>query len=106
MSEQFLRMRDVAARFHKSKRWLKGYLRQHPFDRDGKPFYRLAGRSKLFTEADVLRLFESFPAPAEPAWMIRQQRGQPAAPDRSSRNSYAEAVAKIDEWKKNKRKAK
>jgi len=105
MSEQFLRIRDVAARFHKSRRWLKSYLRQNPFDRDGKPFYRRAGRSKLFTEADVLRLFESFPAPEEPAWMIRQRRAEPTAPERSSRNSYAEAVAKIDEWKRKKRKA-
>jgi hypothetical protein len=66
MSE-YLKLNQVAARLHKSGRWLQDYLRQNPCDQTGKPFYRLAGRSRLFTEADITRIYESLPAPEEPA---------------------------------------
>jgi integrase len=48
---------DVAARLHKSPRWLQGYLREQPFG-------RMARRTRLFTESDILALIESLPCPS------------------------------------------
>jgi hypothetical protein len=48
---------DVAARLHKSPRWLQCYLRERPFG-------RMAGRTRLFTESDILALIESLPCPS------------------------------------------
>src|SRR5215470_8683489 len=56
MTATFLTLSDVAARLHKSRRWVQDFLRTHPY-------YRLAGRTKLFTESDVLRLYEAMPSP-------------------------------------------
>jgi hypothetical protein len=47
---------DVATRLHKSPRWLQCYLRERPFG-------RMAGRTRLFTESDILALIESLPCP-------------------------------------------
>jgi hypothetical protein len=50
-------MDEVAQRLHKSRRWLQDFVRDHPF-------YRLAGRTKLFTEGDIARLVEALPCPS------------------------------------------
>jgi len=42
---------QAARRLHKSRRWLQDFIRDHPY-------YRLAGRTKLFTELDILKLIE------------------------------------------------
>lgn len=66
--EEVLIIRDVAKRLHKSERWLRDWLSRHPQDVHGRPFYRLAGRTKLFTSADVARILEALPCPqARPA---------------------------------------
>jgi hypothetical protein len=50
-------MNEVAARLRKSRRWLDDYLKSHPY-------YRLAGRTKVFTEGDISRLIEALPCPS------------------------------------------
>jgi hypothetical protein len=45
---------EVALRFRVSRRVLQAHLRTNPH-------YRLLGRQKLFTEADIARLYESLP---------------------------------------------
>jgi hypothetical protein len=47
---------DVAKHLHKSKRWLQYFLKDNPFG-------RMAGRTRLFTEADLAALIESLPKP-------------------------------------------
>src|SRR5450759_5272540 len=48
---------EVAARFRVSRRSLQAHIRQHPY-------YRTLGRRKLFTEADIGRLYEALPCPS------------------------------------------
>ncbi len=52
----FLTIDDVARRLHKSRRWLQDWLRNHPFDRNGEPFYTPLGRTKTFDERDIQRI--------------------------------------------------
>lgn len=54
---QFYSMDQVAERLHKSRRWLQDYLKEHPH-------YRLAGRTKLFTEEHIAALYEALPCPS------------------------------------------
>src|SRR5262245_22277960 len=58
---------EVAQRLHKSRRWLQDYLRKHPY-------YRLAGRTKIFTEADILRLYEALPCPSSSGLPGKEKR--------------------------------
>ena len=39
-----------------NRRTLIEWLRAHPRDANGQPFYRCAGRTKLFTDSDVRRI--------------------------------------------------
>src|SRR6266705_3539813 len=59
-----LTVEEVAQRLHKSPRWLQDFLRDHPTGPDGRPFFRLAGRTRLFSESDVGRLYEALPCPS------------------------------------------
>jgi len=52
----FLTMDDTASRLHKSRRWLQDWLRNHPVDRNGEPFYTPLGRTKTFDERDIQRI--------------------------------------------------
>jgi hypothetical protein len=42
-------MDGAAERLHKSRRWLQDWLRDHPADERGVPFYSPLGRTKTFT---------------------------------------------------------
>ena len=57
---QLYTINDVAKRFHKSRRWLQEFLKVHPH-------YRLAGRTKLFTEEDIAKLHDALGRP----WRVR-----------------------------------
>lgn len=46
---------EVIKRVGKSRRWLQNFLRSHPVG-------RMAGRTRLFTAADIAKLIESLPA--------------------------------------------
>lgn len=52
-----LALPEVAARLHKSTRWMQYFLRD-------KAFGRMAGRTRLFTEGDVAALIEALPMPS------------------------------------------
>src|SRR5215813_3982884 len=49
-------MEEAAERLHKSRRWLQDWLRFHPADSLGKPFYAQLGRTKVFTDESLSRL--------------------------------------------------
>src|SRR5262245_47956030 len=49
----------AAQRLHKSRRWLQNWLRDHPADQYGQPFYSPLGRTKIFDESDISRIREA-----------------------------------------------
>ena len=51
-------IKDAAERLGVSKWWLQKFLRQHPVDRAGVPFYVPFGNRKRFTERDLERILE------------------------------------------------
>ena len=51
-------IKDAAQRLGVSKRWLQQFLRKHPTDKDGIPFYVPIGNRKRFTERDLERVLE------------------------------------------------
>jgi len=54
MVPELYRMEDVAKMLGKSKRWLQDFLR-------GRPIGRMAGRTRLFTQADLNRVIALLP---------------------------------------------
>jgi hypothetical protein len=51
-----LTIAETADRLRKSKRWLLEWLRKHPADKDGQPYYTPVGRDKIFHQADIARI--------------------------------------------------
>jgi hypothetical protein len=81
-------MDQVAERLHKSRRWLQDFLR-------GRDIGRLAGRTKLFTDADILRLIEALPCPSSSSRRASRRTGRSAA--RISGGTLTEALALASE---------
>ena len=52
-------IKDAAQRIGVSRRWLREFLRQHPTDKVGIPFYVPVGNRKRFTERDLERILEA-----------------------------------------------
>ena len=51
---------EVAARIHRSKRWLSDWLRDNPVDpKTGEPLYALASRTKLFTAEHIVLIVDA-----------------------------------------------
>jgi hypothetical protein len=51
--------RDAALRLGVSRQWLRQFLREHPADKSGIPFYIPIGNRKRFTERDLERILEA-----------------------------------------------
>src|ERR1700730_4847002 len=49
-------MDGAAERLHKSRRWLQDWLRDHPTDERGEPYYSPLGRTKTFDDHDLERI--------------------------------------------------
>ena len=56
MTARVYDMDQAAWRLHKSRRWLQDWLRDHPADQFGQPFYSPLGRTKTFDDADLVRI--------------------------------------------------
>jgi hypothetical protein len=56
-------IKTAAEKLGVTRRWLMEWLRSHPCDASGCPFYRLAGRAKLFTEGNLGCIYAALPAP-------------------------------------------
>jgi hypothetical protein len=56
-------LETAAERLGVTRRWLMEWLRKHPWDAHGTPFYRCAGKTKLFTPGDVARIHAALPGP-------------------------------------------
>jgi hypothetical protein len=59
MIPRFYTEAAVAKCLHRERRWLLEWLREHPTDVHGRPFYAILGRSKRFTGDDVMRLLDA-----------------------------------------------
>src|SRR5277367_2596153 len=59
----YLTLAEVADHLKVKPLWLTRWLRAHPRDPQGEPFYHRAGRTKLFTEAGVGRIYAALPVP-------------------------------------------
>src|SRR5882672_4676234 len=54
----------VAKRLEVKRRFLVDWLRTNKWDKFGQPYYSaIAGKRKLFTEADIARIFAALPKP-------------------------------------------
>jgi hypothetical protein len=51
-----LTLPEAAEHLRKSKRWLLEWVRKHPADKAGEPYFTPAGRDKLFHQADISRI--------------------------------------------------
>lgn len=51
-------IKDAAERLGVSRRWLREFLRDHPADKAGIPFYVPIGNRKRLTERDLERILE------------------------------------------------
>src|SRR5262245_66361965 len=60
-------MDEVAGKLRKSRRWFQDFLQDHPY-------YRRAGRTKLFTDEDVNRLIEALPCPGSSSRSVKGRR--------------------------------
>ena len=76
---------EVAARFRVSRRTLQGHIRNYPY-------YRLLGRRKLFTEADIAKLYESLPCPSSSSRHARANRRIGLSEGRTSAPTLIEAL--------------
>src|SRR6266566_2491307 len=84
---------EAARELRKSERWLRDWLKQHPVDRNGDAFYRLAGRTKLLSDGDIDRIRENLPCPS-PSY--RRSRAAPriiTSAERTSESLLTEARA-------------
>ena len=64
MSNERLTTIEAAAALRKSERWLREWLKAHPQDEVGRSFFAVAGRTKLFTPADIDRIHEAMRCPS------------------------------------------
>src|SRR5712664_2663012 len=60
-------MDEVARTMRVSRRWLQGFIRDHPF-------YRLCGTKKVFTDEDVARLIGALPCPGSSSRRAKARR--------------------------------
>jgi hypothetical protein len=60
-------MAEVADRMRVSRRWLQGFIKAHPF-------YRTAGRKKLFSDSDIRRLMDALPCPCDSSLRVKASR--------------------------------
>ncbi len=56
MNMRRLTVNEVAEALRKTPRWLREWLRAHPADPDGEPYYTPVGRNKIFHETDIARI--------------------------------------------------
>src|SRR5574341_1675283 len=85
----FLTLKEAAAKLRKSERWLWDWLDKTPRDPFDRPYYRLAGRTKLLSEGDVARIFEALPCPSSSGRRVPAKR----------RTSKSEAPTSESAWK-------
>jgi hypothetical protein len=49
-------LEEAAKELRKTRRWLNEWLRAHPFDSEGEPFFTPVGRDKILHQSDIARI--------------------------------------------------
>jgi hypothetical protein len=89
----YLTLKEAAAKMRKSERWLWGWLDKHPRDRFDRPYYHLAGRTKLLSESDVARIVQDLPCPSSSDRPAPVKRRTLKSGDATSASPWNEAAA-------------
>jgi len=102
-------MDEAAKLLRLSRRFFQDWLRDHPFDEQGRPFYSAMGRRKTFDEDDLRRVREA--ARREEAERLRGLRNygrqvvyQPSRPTPISKKQLDEAIRLASEKRSGKKK--
>src|SRR5260221_11187326 len=94
---EFWTVEEATNGFRKTRRWLQDFLRDNPADLTGTPFYRKAGRTILFTEADLLRIYKALPCPSTSSRRAKANRRASQSGVRTSGSTLTEALALASE---------
>ena len=73
-----LTLDEVASIVHKSRRWLREWLRDNPRDVYDRPLFGKAGRTMLFTQEHIQRIVELLSTPGPPVRPERKYRRRPS----------------------------
>jgi hypothetical protein len=88
-----LTLEEAAAELRTTKRWLMEWLRGHPRDKGGEPYYTPVGRDKIFDQVDIARI----------KMALREELRCPSSSDRRApvkrRTSKSEAPTDTSMWK-------
>src|SRR5438270_7842947 len=76
---------EAAARFRVSRRVFQDFVKEHPF-------YRVLGRRKLFTDADLSRLYEMLQCPSSSSDGTAALTGTSVAPSAASLSTKLQAL--------------
>jgi hypothetical protein len=93
-------MDEAAAYLRKSRRWLQDWLRAHPKDGQGNPFFIPLGRSKAFRLADLERILKAAmedhecPSNYIPLGRVKRRTGLSRAPTSESLWTEAQELLK------------
>src|ERR1043166_5988507 len=79
MTELFT-LDETAKKLRVSRRWLQGFLRNRPYG-------RMAGRRRVFTESDITAIIESLPCPSSSFPRVRVGRRTGVSVVRTSDNA-------------------
>jgi hypothetical protein len=83
-----LTLDEVACLMHKSRRWLREWLRDNPRDAYDRPLFGEAGRTLLFTQAHVQRIVETLPCPSSLSRPVK----------RKQRTSISAGSISVSQW--------
>lgn len=96
MSRRALTLDEAAAELRKSARWLLEWLRKHPRDNDGEPYFTPVGRDKIFHQADIARieraLRESIQCHSRSGRRVQAKRPISKSADRTSESEWRSAA--------------
>jgi hypothetical protein len=79
---------EAARELRKGKRWLRDWLKAHPHDDAGTPFFAQAGRDKLFTPTDIDRIDQALRKKAPPMPLKLREPRPGKTPCYSVRGTY------------------
>ena len=89
-------LEEVADRFRVSRRTMQELVKKHPF-------YRVLGRRKLFSEADISALYGALPCPSNLHEGTDHRSGTSVAPSEASLWTKAQALFKERQPKRSER---
>jgi hypothetical protein len=90
-----LTLPEAAAELRKTPRWLREWLRAHPRDKAGEPYYTPVGRDKIFELYDITRIKTALreearcPSGSDRRAPAKRRTLKSAAPSEGQRDQFA-----------------